>query len=499
MVMDTLTVEALAPLTPELVVGGTALFILVVDTFSEEKRSSLALLFGFTAVVAGLAASVYHLVIGTDATVLGETLVVDGFALFFNVAVLVVAALVLVSSSEYIERFYPDGHENLTEFVALVLFATTGMLLMSSARSLVTAFVALELAALPSYALVAFAKDNEASTEGGMKYFLLGALSSAVLLYGISLVYGAAGTFDLVGVAEALGGAEADAFGLAGVGVLLMLVGFGFKVAAFPFHVWAPDAYQGAPTPVAAFLSSASKIAGFVLLFRVFVVAFPTELDWLLAVQVLAVATMTYGNFAAAVQSSVKRMLAYSSIGHAGYVLIALAVFSTSETADSAFALGAGMSHLFVYALMNTGAFLVVALVDDYWGFGYEFEDYAGIAKQVPAVGVAMAIFLLSLAGLPTGGGFLSKLAVFAGAVNSGFWWLAVLGAVNSALSLYYYTRVLKWMWIEEPNDGAPTIERKPVGIYAAILVAAVGTVLLLFAFDPVLSTAEQAAAELLS
>jgi NADH-quinone oxidoreductase subunit N len=324
-----------------------------------------------------------------------------------------------------------------------------------------------------------------------MKYFLLGALTSAILLYGISLVYGATGTFDLNGVADALAGAET--FGLAGLGALLILVGFGFKIAAFPFHVWAPDAYTGAPTPVAAFLSSASKIAGFVLLFRVFTVAFPTTLNWLLAVQILAVATMTYGNFAAAVQSSVKRMLAYSSIGHAGYVLIALAVFTGADS-DSAFALGAGMSHLFVYALMNTGAFLIVALVDDYWGFGYEFEDYAGIARQVPAVGVAMAVFMFSLAGLPTGGGFLSKLAVFAGAVNSGFWWLALIGVVNSALSLYYYTRVLKWMWAEEPNDGAPTIDRKPVGIYVAILVAAIGTVVLLFAFDPVLSTATDAA-----
>jgi len=473
------------------------LLILVLDTFSREKRGGVAFVLGLVGVAAAFGATVYHIVLGTDATLLGDTFVVDAFALFFNTAILAVTALVLVSSTEYIEGFYPDGKENLTEFVVLVLFATTGMLLMASARSLVTAFIALELAALPSYALVAFAKKNEASIEGAMKYFLLGALSSAILLYGISLVYGATGTFDLHGVAESFAGAET--FGLAGTGALLVLVGFGFKIAAFPFHVWAPDAYQGAPTPVAAFLSSASKIAGFVLLFRVFTVAFPTALNWLLAVQILAVATMTYGNFAAAVQSSVKRMLAYSSIGHAGYVLIALAVFSASETADSAFALGAGMSHLFVYAFMNTGAFLVVALVDDYWGFGYEFEDYAGVARQVPAVGVAMAVFMFSLAGLPTGGGFLSKLAVFAGAVNSGFWWLALLGVVNSALSLYYYTRVLKWMWIEEPNDGAPTIEKKPIGIYAAVAVAAVGTIVLLFVFDPVISSATEAASQLLS
>jgi len=495
MVMNTLTTSELLPLAPELAVAGAALLILVLDTFSREKRGGVAVALGFVGVAGAFGATVYHITLGTDVTLFYETLAVDSFALFFNTAILVVAALVLVSSTEYIERFYPDGSRNMTEFVVLVLFATTGMLLMSSSRSLVTAFVALELAALPSYALVGFAKKNKASVEGSMKYFLLGALTSAILLYGISLVYGTTGTFDLNGVADALAGAET--FGLAGFGALLILVGFGFKIAAFPFHVWAPDAYTGAPTPIAAFLSSASKIAGFVLLFRVFTVAFPTTLNWLLAVQILAVATMTYGNFAAAVQSSVKRMLAYSSIGHAGYVLIALAVFAGADS-DSAFALGAGMSHLFVYGLMNTGAFLVVALVDDYWGFGYEFKDYAGVARQVPAVGVAMAVFMFSLAGLPTGGGFLSKLAVFAGAVKSGFWWLALIGVVNSALSLYYYTRVLKWMWAEEPKEDAPAIKKKPVGIYAAIAVAALGTVVLLFAFDPVLSTATEAAEGLL-
>ena len=473
-----------------------AFLVLVLDTFSRRKRGGAALAVGFAGVATSFVATTFHLGAGTDATAFAGTVAVDPFALFFSVAVLIVTALVLVSSTEYVGRVFPDRRESLTEYVVLVLLAATGMLVMASARSLVTAFIALELAALPSYALVAFAKDDGAGVEGGMKYFVLGALSSAFLLYGISLVYGATGTFDFAGVASRL--SAADAAGLGGLGALFVLVGLGFKVAAFPFHVWAPDAYTGAPTPVTAFLSSASKIAGFVLMFRVFTVAFPTSLNWLLAVQALAVLTMTYGNFAAAVQSSVKRMLAYSSIGHAGYVLIALAVFSSGGE-DAALALGAGMSHLFVYAFMNTGAFLVVALVDDYWGVGYEFEDYAGIARQAPVVGVAMAVFMFSLAGLPTGGGFLSKLAVFAGAVRSGFWWLALLGAVNSALSLYYYSRVLRWMWVEEPEENAPTLEGRPVGIYAAILVAAVGTLALLFVFEPVLSTAEAAAASLLS
>jgi NADH-quinone oxidoreductase subunit N len=488
-------VEQLIPLIPVLALAAAALVVLTTDTFSKEKHGGASLLFAFAGIAVSSVASVIYLAAGVDTVLFRGTVVVDGFALFFYLAVLVVTTLVLLSSTEYISKLHPERHENTTEFVALVLFAATGMLAMASSRSLVSAFVALELAALPSYALVAFAKDNEAGVEGGMKYFLLGALSSSFFLYGISLVYGATGSFDFVGIADSV--AASDAYGLAGLGALFVLVGIGFKIAAFPFHVWAPDAYTGSPTPIAAFLSGASKIAGFVLLFRVFTVAFPTELNWVLAVQVLAVATMTYGNFAAAVQSSVKRMLAYSSIGHAGYVLIALAVFSSGGD-EAAFALGAGLSHLFVYGLMNTGAFLVVALVDDYWGVGYEFEDYAGIARQAPVVGVTMAVFMFSLAGLPTGGGFLSKLAVFAGAVNTGFWWLALFGVVNSALSLYYYTRVLKWMWTEEP-DETPVLDGKPVGIYAAILLAAVGTVALLFGFDAVLTTAENAAADMLS
>lgn len=479
-------------LAPELIVGGTAFLILLVDTFAVEKYSRIATLLGFLGILGGFAASAYFLAVGVDAELFSGLLVVDGFALFFNLAVLVVAALVVVASYEYIEERYPDGYSNLTEYVALVLLAASGMMLMASSRSLVTAFIALELTSLPSYALVAFMKKDKASVEGGMKYFLLGALSSAVLLYGISLVYGVTGTFDLVEIA----GGEVGA--LFALGALMVLAGFAFKIAAVPFQVWAPDAYTGAPTPIAGFVSSASKIAGFVLLFRVFTVAFPLELNWILAVQILAIVTMTFGNFAAAVQSSVKRMLAYSSIGHAGYVLIALAVYS-ANTETAAFALGAGMSHLMVYGLMNTGAFLVVALIDDYWGFGYEFSDYAGIARQVPVIGVAMAVFMFSLAGLPTGAGFVSKLFLFGAAVQSGFWWLALLGAVNSALSLYYYTRVLKFMWVEEPRQDQPVIDRKPRGIYAAILVAALATLVLMFAFDPVISTATDAATALIT
>ncbi len=485
----------LLPLAPEIAILGSALLILLIDSFSRGKHGKAAVAIAAASVAAAFAASLA--LYGTTAEAFGGTFVVDGFSLFFNVAILLVTALVVVSSLDYLEEFYPEGADELTEYVVLLLFATAGMMLMASSRSLVTAFIALELAALPSYALVAFAKRNRASIEGGMKYFVLGALSSAFLLYGISLVYGATGAFDFVAIADAIAAGDVEP-GVLSLGSLLVLFGLAFKVAAVPFHVWAPDAYTGAPTTIAAFVSSASKIAGFVLLFRLFTTAFPAEVDWVYAAIVLSVVTMTYGNFAAAVQDSVKRMLAYSSIAHAGYALIAVAVFSAEATGDSAFALGAGMSHLLVYGLMNTGAFLVVALVDDYYGAGYTFEDYAGLGRKMPAVGLAMAVFMLSLAGLPTGGGFVSKLVLFAGAVNSGFWWLALLGGVNSALSLYYYTRVLKWMWVEEAPEDQVEVDRKPLALYASILFAAVATVALLFAFAPVIETATAAAEALL-
>ncbi|MDY7082670.1 MAG: NADH-quinone oxidoreductase subunit N, partial [Halobacteria archaeon] len=350
--------QTVLPLAPEIIVGGVALLILLIDMFARGKPSKVSAVLGFLGVAGGFAASAYRLTLNQNQSVelFNGMLVVDEFSLFFNIAVLVVSALVIVASFEYIEEFYPDGSSNLTEYMALVLFATAGMMLMASSRSLVTAFIALELTSLPSYALVAFMKKDKASIEGGMKYFLLGALSSAVLLYGISLVYGVTGTFDFVEISSTIAGSSGSVPTLLALGSLMILFGFAFKVAAVPFQVWAPDAYTGAPTPIAGLISSASKIAGFVLLFRIFTVAFSPAVDWVFAVQILAIVTMTFGNFAAAVQSSVKRMLAYSSIGHAGYVLIALAVFS-SNTADSALALGAGMSHLFVYGLMNTGAF----------------------------------------------------------------------------------------------------------------------------------------------
>ncbi|WP_135535570.1 MULTISPECIES: NADH-quinone oxidoreductase subunit N [Halostella] len=502
-----------AALAPTFVLAATSLALLVIDSIDPDSTNRPMLAgTATTGALLALAVTGWYLVAGVgdpngrgivslfgtaqvDGTVFGGQLVVDQMSLLFTFIFASVTAMVTVASYDYLR-----GHSYQAEYYSLVMLAATGMSLMASAASLATVFVSFELLSLSSYALVAFLKKNRGSVEAGLKYFLIGALSSAVFVYGISLVYAVTGSLQLAAVAQAAAGTEL--VGVLGLGVILVLGGIAFKTAVVPFHFWAPEAYEGAPAPISAFLSSASKAAGFVVAFRVFTLAFPFEtfldlgVDWVLAVQILAVVTMTLGNFAAATQTEVKRMLAYSSVGHAGYALIGLAAITGS---NSEIVLGAGMMHLVVYGFMNTGAFLFVALVE-YWDVGRTFEDYNGLATRAPVASLAMTVFMFSLAGLPPFGGFASKYILFMGAVNAGFWWLAAVGAVNSALSLYYYSRVVKALWFEDPSDdvGKVGIANQPVGLYAAILFAAVATVALLPAFGPVSDTAVSAASSLL-
>ncbi|PSQ19662.1 oxidoreductase [Halobacteriales archaeon QS_8_69_26] len=504
-------------LAPVLLFALTGMLVLLVDTFFPDTRRR-SVLSGLSTLgsLAAVAVSGWFILSGpgtafppapdSGATEGGPILLfqgqltVDAMALLFFVVVGSVAALVSIASYDYLEEHSYQG-----AYYSLVMLAATGMALMATANSLAVAFIALELSSLPSYALVAYLKQNRGSVEAGLKYFLVGALSSAVLVYGISLVYGTTGALGFDAVAAALSGVDdAGLNGALGVGVLMVLGGFAFKTASVPFHFWAPEAYEGSPAPISAFLSSASKAAGFALAIRVFVTAFPPEvmletlgIDWVFAFQVLAIVTMTVGNFAAATQEEVKRMLAYSSVGHAGYVLIGLAALApTASGANTDVVLGASMMHLVVYGFMNTGAFLFVAMVE-YWGLGRTFEDYNGLATRAPVACLAMTVCLFSLAGLPIGGGFMSKFVLFFGAVNAGFWWLAAVGAINSALSLYYYARVVKAMWIEDPADDLE-ITRQPLGLYAAVVAAALLTVLALPAFGFVSEVAVDAAASLL-
>jgi proton-translocating NADH-quinone oxidoreductase chain N len=490
---------AWAGLAPTLLLAVTALVLFAFDMIDPDSRNRTALAgISLAGALATVGVSVWYLWAGTGTaetggpiTLFGDQLVVDGTYLFFAVVFSAVAALVIAASYDYLA-----GHDYQAEYYSLVLLAATGMTLMAGANSLVTVFVALELSSLPSYVLVTFLKENKGSVEAGLKYFVVGALSSAVFAYGISLVYGATGVLQLEALAAGVGAAPG---GLLGMGVVFVAGGFAFKTASVPFHFWAPEAYEGAPAPISGFLSSASKAAGFAVAFRVFTVAFPLEsitaaVDWVVLFQILAVATMVLGNFAAAVQEHVKRMLAYSSVGHAGYALIGLAALTGD---GSVIVLAAAMTHLLVYGFMNTGAFLFVALAE-YWDVGRTFEDYNGLATKAPVACLAMTVFLFSLAGLPIGGGFFSKYFLFLGAVESGYWWLAAVGAVVSALSLYYYARLAKALWIEDPSEDLQ-LQGQPTGLYAAVVVAALATVLLLPAFGVGYEAAITAAEQLLA
>ncbi|ELZ28594.1 proton-translocating NADH-quinone oxidoreductase, chain N [Halorubrum distributum JCM 10118] len=489
-------------LLPALLLAFTGLALLLVDTIRPDARSNTSMaVVGTLGSLAALAATVWLTASGGVSPDGGAVLLfadaikVDTLALFFTAIFASVTALVLVAAHDYFH-----DHANPAAFYSLVTFAATGMALLAAANSLAVVFVALEMVSLPSYVLVAYLKQNRGSVEAGLKYFLVGALSSAIFLFGISLVYAATGSLILADIASA---SVEGVTGVLGVGVVMMIGGVAFKTASVPFHFWAPEAYEGAPAPVSAFLSSASKAAGFVVAFRVFTEAFPLELavsanvDWMLAFAVLAAVTMTLGNFAAAVQEEVKRMLAYSSIGHAGYALIGVAALTVDGPANGT-VMGAAMAHLLVYGFMNTGAFLFVAMAER-WGVGRTFADYAGLWRRAPVASVAMAVFMFSLAGLPPFAGFFSKYFLFQAAIDNGFLWLAGLGAINSVVSLYYYSRVVKALFLDEPESPSAldAIDVRPTALYAAVVFAAVATVLLLPGFGPVIETAEAAASAL--
>ncbi|ARS90943.1 NADH-quinone oxidoreductase subunit N [Natrarchaeobaculum aegyptiacum] len=501
--MALLELPSWAALAPMLLLLATALVLFVVDSI-RPGETGRGLLAGIATVgsLASLGVAVWFIVAGVGqpgleglgvVELFDGQLVVDQMALYFTIVVAVVTALVAIASYDYM-----DGHAYQAEYYSLVMLAATGMATMAAANSLVTIFIALELASLPSYALVSILKDNRGSVEGGLKYFLIGALSSAIFVYGISLVYGVTGSLQLTAIADTIAAGDADPYGgLLGLGIVMLIGGFAFKTASVPFHFWAPDAYEGAPAPISAFLSSASKAAGFVIAFRVFTEAFPVGatadligLDWTLAFVILAIVTMTVGNFAAATQNNVKRMLAYSSVGHAGYALIGLAGLGAD---GGELVMGAAMMHLLVYGFMNTGAFLFVALAE-HWGVGRTFEDYSGLGRRAPVACFALAIFMFSLAGIPPLGGFWSKYFLFSAAIDAGLLLVAAALVINSALSLYYYSRLVKAVWFDEPLADRDALAQ-PIGLYTAIVIAAVVTVLLLPAFGPVSETAVEAAA----
>jgi len=388
----------------------------------------------------------------------GGMFVLDSFAIFFKVLFLIAAILTLLLSGRYLEQ------ENVRsgEYYSLVLFAVVGMMLLASAGEFLTLFLALETMALSFYPLVGYFKGDRRSNEAALKYFLLGSFSSGILLYGISLVYAMTGTTNLglIGMSrsiDALGPDKAPYFLL---GVILITAGLGFKIAAAPFHMWAPDTYEGAPTPITLFLSTASKAAGFVALLRIYSMAFSRLGDqWSLLLAILAVASMTIGNVAAILQDNIKRMLAYSSIAHAGYVLLGLiAVGRGADVATREWGLQAAILYLFIYTFVNAGAFGLVIMLRRQGIVGDQVTDFAGLARRCPWQAFAMLVFMLSLAGIPATAGFVGKWFLFGAAVRAHVAWIAVVAVLNSAVSLYYYARVVVMMYMRPPMDEVPIV-----------------------------------------
>jgi NADH-quinone oxidoreductase subunit N len=397
----------------------------------------------------------------------------DVFSFFFRLLIGLVAVLVVLAANSYLER------ENLpfAEFYALLLFATAGMGVLASARELLTAFIGLELSSISSYILAGFRRDSMKSSEASLKYFLLGSFATAFFLYGIALIYGATGTTNLGRMDDADPGSS-----LLKLGLSLILIGIGFKVAAAPFQIWTPDVYEGAPTPVTALFSAGPKAAAFALLLRIFASVPAATHFWFWAFWVLAALTMFAGNLGALLQTNVKRLLAYSSIAHAGYILVAFAAvtFMANDLNGGATpAYAAVLFYLLSYALVKVGAFTIVSEIGGAGEKNLTLDDYAGMAQRQPVAAAALSLYLLSLLGLPVTAGFFGKFYIFKAAVNSHLIWLAVLMAINSIIGAYYYLRVIVVMYMREGSAEAMAAApvRFPVAVNVVLAVTAIGTV----------------------
>jgi len=426
-----------------------ACVLLLVDLFIPQERKGITALLSAVGLALTLGFTLAQ--IGQESTGFNGMVVLDGFSTFVNALLLVSGLLGVALAYGYVKRM---GIER-GEYYTLMLFSVTGMMLMAQAADLIVVFLALELLSIPLYVLAAFARPKVDSEEAGLKYFLLGAFATGFVVYGTALTFGATGTTSLSGIltAASLPGSSL----LLTIGAALLLVGFGFKVAVVPFHMWTPDVYQGAPSAVTAFMSSGAKIAGFAALLRVFATAFPslaidmTDIFW-----ALAALTMILGNVVAISQTDIKRLLAYSSIAHAGYILMAFVPYGNPDVAPISIA--AGLFYLVAYAVTNFGAWGVVIALEKEAGKGLEVNDYAGLARKHPALAAAMTVFMLSLIGLPPTVGLIGKIYLFRAVIDGGFYGLAVIGVLTSLISAYYYVRVVVMMYM---RDGEPVTERE--------------------------------------
>jgi NADH-quinone oxidoreductase subunit N len=450
-------------IAPELALVGGAILTLLIDAFRPHvRRSVLATL---TLATVGLSSWFTFDLKDHRAVVMQGTLAVDGVALFGKLILLATCAMAVLISYHYLS----DRRIHRGEYYPLILFATAGMTLLAGANDLLLVFLALEVLSLALYVLAGFARRDDASQESALKYFLLGAFSSAFLLYGIALVYGAANTTNISAISAVSGAVNPRMMFLA---MGLLAVGFGFKVAAVPFHMWTPDVYQGAPTSVTGFMAAGTKAAGFIALIRVFNVALgPLQWDWRPVLWFVAVLTMVVGAVVAITQTDIKRLLAYSSIAHAGYVLIAVIAGGRDGTAAALF-------YLLVYAFMTLGAFATVIASAPGGKERLNINEWTGLGQRHPLFAGVMTLFLLSLAGIPPTAGFMGKFFVFSAAVSAGETGLVVVGVLTSAIAAFFYLRVIVAMWLQDPAPGQLDLGPSPA-LAGGLAIAAVVTIAL--------------------
>ncbi len=478
----------LRPLLPMLVLAATAAVVIVLDLLPPRERKDHLGFVSALGVVAALVMTYWMTfsIGGGELQGFRGMVVLDPYALFFNIVIGYATGLVLLLSMDYIRR---EGQE-AGEFYILILLSALGMMLMAAAGDLIIVFLGLETMSIALYVLTGFFRNRLEAGEASMKYFLIGAFASGFFLYGIALIFGATGSTNLDRIANAVAaGAGRDPMLVIGFG--LLLVGFGFKISAVPFHMWAPDAYEGAPTSIAAFIATGSKAAAFASLLRVLLTALRgAPLDWPMLMWGLAAITMTVGNVVALAQQNLKRMLAYSSIAHVGYMLVGV-------VAGGALGNGSVLFYLLVYTFTTAGAFGAILLLERNGREAVQLADYGGLATRHPLLAVALSIFLLSLIGIPPTAGFVGKFYLFGAAVKSGYVWLAVIGVLNSAVAAYYYLRLIVFMYMREP-EGAPTVLAPSLSGALALVVALWGVVQLGVVPGPLFDLAQAAVVPLL-
>src|SRR5437870_6494234 len=455
----------IAAILPPLVLSVFGIAVMVLEPFVNEQRKSNLGWLAFT----GTLAAILSLIPMADnrGQWFSNLWIVDDYDVFLDFIFLLIAAITILTSIDFLRR----EEMNYPEFYSLLLFATAGMLMMAASNELVMVFLGLEILSIATYVTAGFRRTDLKSNASALTYFLLGSFSSAFFLYGVALIFGATGSTNLIAIAEALRSSQTQG-SLVQLSAALMLIALCFKVAVAPFHIWTPDVYEGAPTPVTGFMSVGPKAAGFAVMFRVFMTAFPSIQDrWVSAIWLIAALTMVLGNVIAVVQPNIKRMLAYSSIAHAGYIAVAFA--ATSEKGVSA-----ALFYLLAYSLMNLGAFAIVTILSRREDKLVNLTDYAGLGAKRPGLAALLSIFMLSLAGVPGTAGFAGKFFIFRAAVESRLIWLAIIGVMTTVISFYYYLYVLVQMYMRDSNDEFADI-RLCGSLKLALTISAIGTLYL--------------------